>query len=219
MNDHDPRQALLATPLTDVIRMFGIEIILLWTAIMMKKRVAVYSDDLPVLLRIIRSFPLFAMHRKDWSLLRPFITLDTEEEMEDLKKAKIYCAGFIDPNVQNQQNIYDVFVDINARSIVVAEHAKAQFRLGAFHKDLATWMVQSAEEQDLDNTELIKQLAQRNKEFLRKLLALTVEDEKEAGVRYITQESLAERSLPPHMDQFIYAVASAEGMTKETLTR
>jgi len=38
----------------DVVRMFGIEIILLWTALLMKKRVAVFSEKLSILLRVIR---------------------------------------------------------------------------------------------------------------------------------------------------------------------
>jgi len=38
----------------DVIRMFGIESILIWTALMMKKRIVVYSESIGVLLKVIR---------------------------------------------------------------------------------------------------------------------------------------------------------------------
>lgn len=38
----------------DIIRMFGAEVILLWSALMMKKRVVVYCEKLPILLKFIR---------------------------------------------------------------------------------------------------------------------------------------------------------------------
>lgn len=39
----------------------------------MKKRVAVYADRLPHVLRVIRALPLFAFHRQDWDVLRPYV--------------------------------------------------------------------------------------------------------------------------------------------------
>merc|ERR1712000_778174 len=74
-DDFPARDALLATSIKDIIKIFGIETILLWTALMMKKRVAVYCDKIQTLLRVIRSFPLFIWHRRDWELLYPFTNL------------------------------------------------------------------------------------------------------------------------------------------------
>lgn len=87
-DDFPARDALLATSIKgeyqqsqnlkttniflDIIKIFGIEIILLWTALMMKKRVVVYCDKSSTLLRVIRSFPLFIWHRRDEDLLHPF---------------------------------------------------------------------------------------------------------------------------------------------------
>lgn len=45
---------LLVLNRTDIIRMFGAEVILLWSALLMKKRVAVYCEKLPILLKFIR---------------------------------------------------------------------------------------------------------------------------------------------------------------------
>lgn len=39
---------------SDIIRMFGAEVILLWSALIMKKRVAVYCEKLPILLKFVR---------------------------------------------------------------------------------------------------------------------------------------------------------------------
>jgi hypothetical protein len=73
--DYPARNALIATSIKDIIRLFGIEIILLWAALMMKKRVVVYCDRISTLLRVIRAFPLFIWHRRDWDLLRPFVNV------------------------------------------------------------------------------------------------------------------------------------------------
>ncbi len=69
--DFDVRKAYLATNIkgrarpavlcaaptdrrADVIRMFGPEVILLWSALLMKKRVTVYAEKLGILLKLIR---------------------------------------------------------------------------------------------------------------------------------------------------------------------
>lgn len=45
---------------------------------MMKKRIIVYSEKLGLLLKLIRAFPLFAFHRQDWDILRPYVVCNTE---------------------------------------------------------------------------------------------------------------------------------------------
>lgn len=39
----------------------------------MKKRIVVYSEKLSLVLRVIRALPLFAFHRQDWDILRPYV--------------------------------------------------------------------------------------------------------------------------------------------------
>jgi hypothetical protein len=59
--------------------------VLLWSALLMKKRVVVYSEKLTVLLRVIRALPLLVSYRQNWSILRPLVTLQGELEIADLK--------------------------------------------------------------------------------------------------------------------------------------
>lgn len=209
--DYDRRAALLGTPLKDVMAMLGMEGVLIWTALMMRKRIVVYCDRLSVLLKVIRAFPLYVSHRQDWDILRPYVNLE-EQELEEMKKAGVYCAGFTDNSILSRTDLYDVYVDVNARSVSVSDSAKGDFRLGAFHKELAGWMVSAAEDPDVTNQQIVKELSGRTKGFLQKLESLQVEDEQ--GNLYISYENLKERGLPPHMDRFCYAVAAAEGMAK-----
>lgn len=50
------------------------------------------------------------------------------------------------------------------------------------------------------------------KDLLTKIESLQVEDEE--GNKTITLESLQQRQLPANIYQFLYAVASAEGLTR-----
>lgn len=212
--DIDVRKSLLVTSIKDVIRMFGIEIILIWSAILMKKRVVVYSEKLSILLRVIRALPLLVLHRQDWGVLRPYVKLDSEVELEELKVANVYCAGFTDSAIKNHEELYDVFVDVNARTVSVASHAKADFMMGAFHKEIATLLVEGSENPDLSDQELLKALTAKTRDMLGKLAQLKVADQD--GNSYITFDSLQQRRLPPHMDRFLFNIASAEGMAKSS---
>lgn len=208
-NDFPNRDALLATSIKDIIKIFGIEIILVWTALMMKKRVAVYCDKSSTLLRAIRAFPLFIWHRRDWDLLYPYVNLN-EDEIDELNKVRVYCAGFTDPEIKSKANLYDLFIDLNERNISVAEHAKTDFRMGSFHKDLGDFLVECSEDEEMSDLDIIKELAIRTKQLLDKLKSLQVEDED--GNEMITAESL--QNLPANMQQFLFSVAVAEGLTR-----
>jgi len=210
-SEYDNRRAFLTSPLKDIVRLFGEEVILLWVAMLTKKRVIVYAEKLGILLKVIRAIPLLVWHRQNWNILRPYVTL-TQPEIADLTSAGVYVAGFTDPALKSKENFYDIFVDINARSISVANHAKDQFVLGSFHQDLATYLVTAAEDESVNDQALIKNLAMKTKDLLTKLEGLKVEDPEDHKM-YISLESLQSRKLPPGSDRFLYNVGAAEGMT------
>jgi len=80
--------------------------------------------------------------------------------------------------------------------------------MGAFHKELATWLVQSSEDAELPAQSVIKDLAVKTKDLVTKLQMLRVEDGE--GNKRVTLESLSARKLPPMMDRFLFNVAVAE---------
>lgn len=57
----------------DLSRILEEELVLVWNAVMMKKRIIVYSEKMGLLLKFIRALPLFAFHRHDWDILRPYV--------------------------------------------------------------------------------------------------------------------------------------------------
>ena len=79
-----------------------------------------------------------------------------DDELEDLENIKVYCAGFVDPEIKNRPQLYDLLVDLNERTITVPEHAKGDFKMGAFHKDLAEFFVESAENEEISALDLLK---------------------------------------------------------------
>eukprot|EP01112_Ceratiomyxa_fruticulosa_P018831 TRINITY_DN6079_c0_g2_i4.p1 TRINITY_DN6079_c0_g2~~TRINITY_DN6079_c0_g2_i4.p1 ORF type:complete len:357 (-),score=58.92 TRINITY_DN6079_c0_g2_i4:108-1178(-) len=209
--DFDPRRAYLVTSIKDIVKMMGEDIVLLWDALLMKKRVVLYADKLGLLLKVVRALPLFVWHRQNWNILRPYITLTSLEEA-DLKSTGVYCAGSVDPVIKSREDLFDICVDINSRSVTVAEHAQADFTLGTFHNDLGQYLLTSADDPELGDQAIIKGLALKTKDLLTRLESW--KDEDADGQSYITLEGLQQRKIPSNMHRFLFAVASAEGMTK-----
>ena len=83
---------------------------MIYTAILLKKRVIVYSSRLEQLQEVVRSLPLFIWHRKNWSILRPYVSL-SDKEIEELSSLGTYVAGFTDQNVQGREDLYDLYVN------------------------------------------------------------------------------------------------------------
>ncbi|GAM19836.1 hypothetical protein SAMD00019534_030110 [Acytostelium subglobosum LB1] len=207
--DYDVRRSYLATSIKDVIRLFGEEIILVWTAMMIKKRIVIYSDKLTSLLKVIRAIPLFVFHRQNWSLLRPFVTLD-ESELKDLTTAGVYVAGFTDASIKSREELYDILVDLNSKEVSVASHCKDQFSLGSIHKDVLKMLLAALDDEEVSDQAVIKGLSNKVKDLLGKLDTLRVDNGE--GKQVITLENLQERKLPPGMDKFLFNVATAEGL-------
>lgn len=59
--------------------MFGIEIILLYTAILLKKRIVIYHDNLEILLKHLQSISVLLIHRNICDNLIPFVENDSQD--------------------------------------------------------------------------------------------------------------------------------------------
>ena len=107
---YDDRRAMLQGPLKEVISTFGLESILLVTAVLLKKRVMMYSARQDTILKFVRVMPMFAAHRQNWSILRPDVSF-TEVEVAELNAAAVYVAGTTDVSARSHEELFDLFVD------------------------------------------------------------------------------------------------------------
>jgi len=206
----DDRRAFIS-PVKKTFELFGIETILIWVAMITRKRVMVYADKVEDLQNLIRSFPLIgAWHRQNWDLLRPFINL-TEAELADCRDAGVFVAGCTDASCSNYKEMYDLFIDVTSKSFSIGDSARGDFALAKFHKELITGFLKSASE-DTDQN-VIKNMALKTKELLANLETFKVEH---SDGKYVTLEDLQKLKLPANMDRFLFNVALAEGMCSKS---
>ncbi|XP_056147711.1 DENN domain-containing protein 10 [Lampris incognitus] len=209
IKDYDVRKAYLAGSVKDVVSQFGMETIILYTALMLKKRIVVHHPRIEALLEFTRVLPALTWHRKDWSILHPNVHL-TDSELEDLKKCPGYVAGFVDPEVSNRLDLFDVYVNLPDSVITVSQSAKEALAMGKLHKDIGHFIVQSAEDADKTDSQVVKDISVKTKEILANLFALADECQNSK----ISLESLKQRHFPPATENFLFHLAAAEQLLR-----
>ncbi|KAG7279812.1 hypothetical protein CRUP_013722 [Coryphaenoides rupestris] len=184
----------------NVVAQFGMETIILYTALMLKKRIVVHHPRIEALLEFTR---------KDWSVLHPYVHL-TDVELDDLKKCPGYVAGFTDPEVGSRADLFDVYVNLPESTITVSPTAKEAMAMGKVHKDIGQVIVQSAEDAERTDAQVIKDISVKTKEILANLMALA----EECDNSKITVEGLKQRHFPPATENFLFHLAAAEQLLR-----
>uniref|UniRef100_A0A3B4A2V4 UDENN domain-containing protein n=1 Tax=Periophthalmus magnuspinnatus TaxID=409849 RepID=A0A3B4A2V4_9GOBI len=153
--------------------------------------------------------PALAWHRKDWSILHPYVNL-TDIELEDLNKCSGYVAGFVDPEVSNRGDLFDVYVNLPDSIITVSPSAKESMSMGKLHKEIGLLILQSAEDAEKSDSQVIKDISVKTKELVTNLVALAeqCEDSK------LTLESLKRHHFPPATENFLFHLAAAEQLLR-----
>lgn len=209
--EHNIKQCYLAGSLVELLSTFQQETILIWTAMMMKKRVVVFGDNIVQVLKTVRTLPMLVWWRQSWDQMWPFVCSSNALELEDLSKAGVFVAGFTtDPRNEMRDDSFDVFCDLNARRVIVSDHAKEAFVMGAFHKDVLQTMVQVASSEDVDDQTMVKELLAKSKKLVGDIQTLA-----QAHGGSVGMATLRDQQLPPHMDRFLYHVAVAEGLASK----
>lgn len=204
-SDYDDERALTENcKLKELVEIFESDTIILWNAILLKKRVLVYADNVPKVLEILRSFPCLALHRKDWNVFRPIIR-DEPEHMEDLQAAGVYIAGTTDSALMLRTDLFDVIVSAPDRRIIVAESSTEDMRMGALHREILNLMV-PAESPGMTQALLINAIAEKTKVVLDRLQSIQQPNKTE------TEEAIMSLSKNDATNRWLCKLASAEGI-------
>ena len=204
------KRAYLKTCLKETVSLFGMEVILLYTALLLKRRIVVYSSKLSTLLDVCRSLPALVIHRLNWNIVFPLLQ-PSQEELEEVAQQRSYVVGVTDPTYINRTDLYDIFVNVSDCEIEINPQSKEYFQMGKFHKDLAKFMVETSNDEELSDQDMIKELKRRTIDVITNLKSLDTENPDNPK---ISLAMLQERKLTPTMQMFLFNLALAEGLDK-----
>jgi len=200
-----PQQALLDSPVAALLSSFGEHAVVLWAAVLMKKRVLVFSEDRAILQATLRAIPALVWHRHDWDVLRPYC-LDDEQEWHELAESRVYIAG-VTESVAGRDSYWDVFVNVPAQTVEVNGLAKQDFVMTTVHKEMAGVMARAVEE-GLSDADCITAMEENMAGLRSKLDVLAANEESGRLSLSALQEQLPSGALAA----FLFAVALAEGL-------
>ncbi|XP_059981835.1 DENN domain-containing protein 10 isoform X3 [Lagenorhynchus albirostris] len=210
--DFNPEKYAAFTRILYIVSQFGMETVILHTALMLKKRIVVYHPKIEAVQEFTRTLPALVWHRQDWTILHSYVHLDADE-LEALQMCPGYVAGFVDSEVSNRSDLYDVFVNLADGEITIAPLAKEAMTMGKLHKEIGQLIVQSAEDPEKSDSQVIQDISLKTKEIFTNLAPFSeVSDDGEK--RVLNYEALKQRRFPPATENFLYHLAAAEQMLK-----
>mmetsp|Transcript_89741 Transcript_89741/g.179267 ORF Transcript_89741/g.179267 Transcript_89741/m.179267 type:complete len:352 (+) Transcript_89741:157-1212(+) len=215
-SNYDAKAALVGGSISELVGSFGVSSVLIWNAMLLKKRIVVVGETAEQVSAMVRVLPQLAWARQNWAILRPLCT-PSAAELADLSSAGVYCAGFLEVSgVKSRTELWDLLVDVSSREVVVGEHAKEDFRMGELHKDIASFMVESTTAANdseggagagvLSDQDLIKGIFQRTSKITGAVKQLCAKDPS------LSLETLEAAKIPKSTQRFMYNLALAEGL-------
>eukprot|EP00938_MAST-03A_sp_MAST-3A-sp1_P007287 g7287.t1 len=206
ISSYDDKHARLSgSSLKKVISCFGERAILIWLAVILKKRIFVLADRWADVLFVVRTLPQFAWLRQDWSVIRPQVRLRSQEQLNELKQSGVYIAGTVDTDISGTNDLFDILVDMKSQKIVVAEGAKSSMSPPSNLSDFATDMARKSKDSDCSETDLIKSIVMKTKELLSGL-------KKISGGNKVTTEAIQSKGIKGRFAVFLLNFALAEGL-------
>ncbi|RDD38594.1 Protein FAM45A [Trichoplax sp. H2] len=188
---------------------FGLEIILICVALLLKKRIVIFDSNLRFLLDSTRTMPLLSWHRQNWDIVHPFIDLSKTNEVFNLKSLQHYVAGVTDPSIEDKEYLFDVLVNMPRREIYVASHAKENFVLSKIHKDIASQLVSLAQNDECSNQDIVQELSSTIGDLISNLKSLASDQN---GM--LSPDCITSRNLTASKEKFLINLAVAEGLMK-----
>ncbi|XP_046689010.1 putative DENN domain-containing protein 10 B [Homalodisca vitripennis] len=199
-----------ATMIRDLIKLFGLQTIVIYTALLLKKRLVVYHHSLPHLLKWVHTFPALMAHRPEAELLHPWLDL-CPDEVDQLVSSQSYIVGCSDSRILSRVDLFDVLVNLPAQEITIAPHAKESLSMTKAHKEIALFLVQLAEREDLAESQIVSEVADKTQELLAHIRSLTA-GESSGDKKTVTVESIRLKKFSPAVENFLLQLALAENI-------
>lgn len=206
----------------------GEETVILWNAVLLKKRILVQANAIPLVLSIVSALSLFGSHRSDpYNILRPLVQLDADNiQLQELKRLPCYIAGTVDSKscIELAPSFCDVFISVssvnapgpattttNVFDITVYPHARESLRMGQLHKDMAAYMSQIS--MSATCTSVTEQLTQKTRKIIKSIQSLSSEGAVTGGRSSLTsQDILSSIDDTDTMKRWYVSLAVAEGL-------
>lgn len=206
--DSDALKAVSA--IKDVYSGVGSDIIVLYNAVMLKKRILVYGEptSLHKLMSVVRTLPQLAWHRQDWSILRPIVS-DDAAHIDDLSSSGVFIAGTIDESLIRNQDLFDVVLDLRHMTVTVNSHAVSGMKMCQIHRELSALLEKATQaNEDITSHEIMAIVAKKSTSILNQLRMLIPE-----GSRTLTEEIIKSNvTANPALQQWLCRLAIAENM-------
>lgn len=122
--------------------------IVIWSALLTKKRVCVTSSNVDRLLAVVRALPLLVFHRQNWNLLRPLVAANDATALAELKSMAAFVAGFADAALA--ESLADVLVDVDERRVRLFDKATRLTSQTSLHASLAEAVVETQQKAKTD---------------------------------------------------------------------
>ncbi|KAL6430300.1 hypothetical protein ACFW04_007783 [Cataglyphis niger] len=209
-DDFNTHRFAASTNVKELIKTFELETILIYTALLLKKKIIIYHHSLEQLLKWIRTIPALMKHRKVTDNLFPWIDL-VNDELIELKRYSYYVAGCSNSSISSRTDLYDLLVNIPAREITVAPHAKESLTMTKTHKEIALFMIQLCENQNYTEAQIISEISDKTKDLLNQLTSLATVQAPD-GKKMISVEIFREKNLAPAVESFLINLAIAENI-------
>ena len=216
-DDYDSLEVIHSkSGIKSVIKMFGLDIILIYTALILKRRIAVYHHRLDTLLQFIRVLPALVWHRKDcFQCLYPCVDINCAQELNELQSHNHFIAGFLESDVENQNDLYDIYVNLAAVEITVSHTSKEMFQMTKTHKEIAVFMTRQADNPSNSDVDVIQNICDKNIELIRNLKVMAnIAEETDSGTdaQRVTIEAIKQKNLNHNLENFLWNLAVAENM-------
>lgn len=187
----------------DMIINFGLEIILIYNAILLKRRILVYHRDIERLQKKMVPMTYIILFRNLKDHFLPWT-----ENVSELKGNSFYLAGTTEENALSNERYYDLYVNLLENEIVISKAAKDCFTMAKVHKDIAHFLVELSES-DLNETKVIEQIQNKTDDVIKQLYSIaTSRDNK----KMITINDLKSKKYGLPLENFLFNLAVAENI-------